>query len=254
MTNTEVSDKCKLLESVTDIKATEKGCIMIRLDGRAFHTYTTGLKRPYDERLSSCMVDTTKTLVEDCHAIVGYTQSDEINLLLYADPEIESSDFPFGGRYMKLSSVYAGMASSCFAVLSNERIEERKGYFPHFDGRAYSLTKEEAVMTLNWRVRDAYKNSVTMAAQSVYSHKQLLNKHTDEKLRMLKDKGIDWVDYPQFFKLGTFVKRCTVDVELTEKEYMMIPEKHRPASRIVKRSKVLEIPNYEHVTWDWLIS
>jgi len=100
---------------------------------------------------------------------------------------------------------------------------------------------------------DAKKNSVSMAAQSVYSHKTLLNKGTNEKIGMLKEKGIDWYSYPNFFRVGSFFRRQIIDMPITEEERNNIPEKYRPKEGMtVKRSKVLEdVP--EKVTWDWLI-
>jgi tRNA(His) 5'-end guanylyltransferase len=246
---------CKELENkFTKERADKTKPLLARLDGRAFHTYTKGLKRPYDERLSACMIETTKALIEEFHPRIGYTQSDEISLLFYADPEYPTSCLPFDGRIQKLIGVLAGFASSVFALQAYKNIPEKQEYTPHVDARVWSVdTKEDVVKTFIWRMIDAKKNSVSMAAQSVYSHKTLLNKGTNEKIGMLKEKGIDWYSYPNFFRVGSFFRRQIIDMPITEEERNNIPEKYRPKEgTTVKRSKVLEdVP--EKITWDWLI-
>src|SRR4029079_6986806 len=82
--------------------------LLARLDGRAFHTFTRDLRRPYDEGMSRCMIETTRTLVREANALVGYTQSDEITLAWY-EPSQSPSDYEFDGRFQKLASVLAGM-------------------------------------------------------------------------------------------------------------------------------------------------
>lgn len=246
--------ECKAFEAATEQRAPRHLPLLVRLDGRAFHTYTRGLRRPYDERLSRCMVETTRTLVAGMHCAVGYTQSDEITLLFHADPTQPSSCLPFDGRIQKLASVLAGMASSRFAVLAYEALPDKRQYTPHFDGRAWSVpTVEDAVEAVQWRVDDATKNSVSMAAQSVYSHRQLLNKHTPEQIEMLRAKGVEWSDYPDFFRVGSFLRRVIVDVVLSDDERMVIPERHRPAmGAVVQRGHVVEVTAPAKLTWQWL--
>ncbi len=249
----EISARCKALEAVaTDPRAPKDQPLLVRLDGRAFHTYTRGLRRPFDERLSRCMIETTRTLVADSQARIGYTQSDEITLLFWAP--LPTSNLPFDGRLQKLCSVLAGLASARFAVLAYESIPEKVAMVPHFDGRAWSVPSvDDAIEAIQWRMADARKNSVSMAAQSVYSHKQLLNKHTADQLQMLREKGIDWNDYPDFFRVGSFLRRETVQVQIDETERQRIPKKHRPApGALVARSKTLEVKPPHPLTWEWL--
>lgn len=253
----EIALRCKALEAVaTDPRATRGMPLLVRLDGRAFHTYTRGMRRPYDERLSRCMIETTKALVKDSQARVGYTQSDEITLLFWADPAFPSSEFPFDGRFQKLTSVLAGLASAQFALLAYDALPEKRGQVPHFDARAWSVpTTELAVEAVAWRVADARKNSIAMAAQSVYSHKQLLNKGSDEQLRMLREAGIDWPLYPDFFRVGSFIRRVNVQVQIDDEERLRIPEKHRPDSgTMVMRSRMMEVTPPAVLTWDWLLT
>lgn len=196
--------------------------VIARLDGRAFHTYTRGMHRPYDKEMQRVMHITTAALVEEFHPAVGYTQSDEITLV-WEKPVL------FDGRYQKLTSVLAGFCSATFAVEAKATWPE-KHILPCFDCRVFQVpSKEEVVEVLAWREADAVKNSVAMAAQSVYSHKQLQGKHRRDMMEMLFQKGINWNDYPVHFKRGVYFKRVSRMRTLTEEERARIPEKHRPA-------------------------
>lgn len=255
MDKSELATRCKAFESARDDRAPRGQPLLVRLDGRAFHTYTAGLRRPYDERLSHAMIETTRCLVEDLHAAVGYTQSDEISLLFYADKTIPTSCLPFDGRYLKIATVLAGLASAKFARLTSVVLPEKEYIVPHFDGRAWSVpTPQDAVDAFVWRVQDATKNSVSMAAQAYYSHRQLLNKNTRDKIAMLRDEGVDWSAYPDFFRVGCFLRRRTVERVLTTEEHAAIPEKHRPpVGAMVTRSAVMAETPPTRLTWEWLL-
>ena len=255
MDKSELAARCKSFESARDEKAPRGQPLLVRLDGRAFHTYTSGLLRPYDARMSYAMIATTKALIEDLHAAVGYTQSDEISLLFYADTSIPTSCLPFDGRYLKIATVLAGLASAKFARLTSAVLPEKDHIVPHFDGRAWSVpTTQDAVDAFVWRMQDASKNSVSMAAQTYYSHRQLLNKSTLDKVAMLRTKGVVWSEYPDFFRVGCFLRRRSVERVLTADELAAIPEKHRPAlGATVVRSDVVEDPAPATLTWTWLL-
>ena len=209
--------------------------LLVRLDGRSFHTFTRGLKRPFDPDLSTCMVETTRALVDEFNAAIGYTQSDEISLLFPAPETL------FDGRFQKLTSVMAGYCSAVFARLALTRLPTKASQVPCFDARAWQVpTKEEAVNAFMWREDDAVKNSVTMAAAAHYSHKQLMNKNTGEKHDMLHEKGVNWNDFPAHFKRGVYLKRKLYEKTLTAEELNKIPEKYRPkAGQKVIRSEVV---------------
>lgn len=88
---------------------------------------------------------------------------------------------------------------------------------------------------------DASKNSISMAARAFYSHKALDNKNGSEKQELLFQKGVNWNDYPQFFKRGTFVRKEKIVRELTPSELAKIPEHKRPASKTVTRTLITEM-------------
>lgn len=199
--------------------------IYARIDGRSFSRFTRGMERPFDVRMSHAMIDTVSYLVEATHARIGYTQSDEISLVWLA--EGERADVLFSGKVQKMVSVLASMAAAKFATVCPRGFE---GRLPHFDCRVFQLpSKTEAANAILWRAMDARKNSISMAAQSRFSPKQLHGKRQADMLAMLTDVGIDFeMAYPGFFKDGTFARRRTVGRLLTSDELSAIPEAHRP--------------------------
>lgn len=217
--------------------------LLARLDGRSFHTFTKGLKRPYDQRLSTCMIETARYLVEETHASVGYTQSDEISLAWYI-PVGSTSELMFGGRIQKITSVLAGLASAKFMKLVMEHIPEKAMQVPVFDCRVWQVPDiNVAADAFLWRELDATKNSISMAAHSEFSHNSLHCMTGSEKQeRLWAERGINWNDYPAFFKRGTYVQRQSVIRELSEEERMRIAEKHRPEiGTTFTRSSVVEL-------------
>lgn len=207
--------------------------VLVRLDGRAFHTFTRGLQRPYDPRLSRAMVETTKYLVDETHASVGYTQSDEISL---AFPCLDvTKPMLYDGRVQKLCSVLAAMATAKFNEQIVANIPEKARLLPLFDARVYQYpTLELAAESFLWRETDATRNSLTMAAGAFYSHKELHKAGYAQKHEMLFAKGINWNDYPAFFKRGTYVRRESMLKELSPAELSRIPAKHRPSGPVMR--------------------
>lgn len=225
--------------------------IYARIDGRCFSRFTKGMARPYDEQMSGAMVAATKALVEQTHARIGYTQSDEISLVWLAeDPK---SEMLFAGKVQKITSILAALATAAFtrAILSSPlaSFAER---MPHFDARAFQLpNKTEAANVILWREQDATKNAISMAAAHFYSHGALHGKSGAEKQEMLFAKGVNFNDYPAFFKRGTFVRRIVAERELSAEEISKIPAKHRPApGQTFTRSSVetIDMPRFGSVT------
>lgn len=219
-------DRMKMYESTTcDIKMLPLIPIIARLDGKSFSNFTRGLKRPYDERLSKLMIETTKYLVKETNANCGYTQSDEITLMWYTDDP--KSQIYFSGRFFKMVSDLASMASVFFNKELKYYIPEKADKMPRFDCRVYNVpTLKEAVNAFLWREQDATKNSITMAASEYYSHKFLMGKNGNDKQELLFEKGINWNDYPSFFKRGTYIQRKRVFTKFSTEELERLPSKH----------------------------
>lgn len=235
---TSLGDRMKSYEAPSTGRKAFKGQpLVVRLDGKSFHTWTKGLKRPYDQRLSDLMVRVTKALVDRFQAKVGYTQSDEITLVWYVQPH-ESAEYPFDGRFQKLESLTAAYATAIFnSQAAGDFFGEPQGErLALFDSRAFVVpTIKEAYHAILWRQQDATKNAISMAAHTYFSHKSLQGKHGNEMQEMLfSEKGINFDDYPPFFKRGTFVKRMKVEKVLEDWELEAIPEAHRPSGPVTR--------------------
>jgi len=182
---------------------------IIRIDGKAFHTYTRGLQRPFDRRLMDDM-DTTAAYI--CNDIQGakfaFVQSDEISILL-TDFECIDSQAWFDLDIQKMVSVSASLATAKFNDL--RRADQK---LAHFDSRVFQLpTQSEVANYFIWRQNDAVRNSIASVAQSLYSAKQLHGVGQNEQQELIHQKGINWNDYTSGEKRGRFIER-----ELYEKE------------------------------------
>ena len=230
-----LGDRMKAYENVeTSQKFPPNSYLYIRLDGRSFSKFTKGLSRPYDERMSKLMQDTTEYLVKNFQCVLGYTQSDEISLVLknsYETPCI------FEGKKQKLISILASSASAFFNANLSEVIPEKDplktSIYPSFDCRIFSIPKNEVLNSFLWREYDAIKNSVSMAAHHYFSHKDLQKCNRDLMKDMLKtQKNIIWDDYPSFFKTGVYFKKEVYNKENQDGSLSV-------RSRIKRQDKVL---------------
>lgn len=219
--------------------------IYARIDGRAFSNFTRGMERPFDLRMTNAMVETTKHLVHESHARIGYTQSDEIGLVWLA--ESPESDIFFSGKVQKMVSVLASLAAAKFASVCPAGFEDR---LPHFDARVFQLPdKIEAANVFLWRAMDARKNAISMAAQHQFSHRQLHQKGQADMLAMLLGEGVDFEAYPVAFKRGTFVRREVSTRMLGSEELARIPEKHRPVGPVIRSlMSIIDMPPFNKVT------
>ena len=253
MQNDDFGDRMKLYEA---FEASRKLIpllpICVRIDGKTFSKWTKDFDRPYDKRMADLMIATTKFLVEEVNACVGYTQSDEISLILYSN-NIESQVF-FNGKTHKITSVIASMTTAFFNRAAEEFLPQdqaalAKRPLAFFDCRVWNVpTLEEAANTILWREQDSTKNSISMAAQSLFSHRQLQDKNGANMQEMLFSKGINWNDYPDFFKRGTFIQRRKVFRLFTEEEKERVPEKFWPTEPIERNEiRVITMPKFSSV-------
>lgn len=228
-------DRMKAYERANDARLTLP--VIVRIDGRGFSKFTKGMDRPYDVRMSRAMIETTKYLVDESHAKVGYTQSDEISLVYY---KAEGEIF-FASKLQKMVSVLASMAAAKFARVCPDGYEHR---LPHFDARAFSVpSKNEATNAILWRVLDARKNAISMTAQAHFSHRELQEKSQKDMLRMLDAIGVEFHRMPAFFRNGTFVRKLTVERVLTDDELDKIPPSYWPTGPVM-RSELREVSEH----------
>jgi len=187
---------------------------LIRLDGKAFHTFTRGMKRPYDEIFMDMMNETAMFLASEIQGCkMAYVQSDEISLLL-TDFATITTDAWFDGQIQKMASVSASMAAAQFNILTAlYKIQVEKKDWPDvklafFDSRVWTIPDPiEVENYFVWRQKDAVRNSLAMHAQSLFSHKELHGKSQSDMHDMIHAKGENWDKLPEGFKRGrTIVK------------------------------------------------
>lgn len=225
--------------------------IYIRLDGRYFSQLTKDMDKPYDQRMCNIMINVTKSLVRETNALIGYTQSDEINLVLPG--YVDNKSCAFGNKIHKLTSIYAGMASSLFLInymCFFHIVAGELKIAPSFDCRVINLPNEtEVANMILWRNLDATKNAINSAASILFTNKELLNKTGNEKQEMLFKMGINFNDYPEHFKRGIFIRKIPVRELIDSKTWNKIPDKSKPKSRMILRKKIitLSMPPFSQV-------
>lgn len=216
--------------------------IVIRIDGKKFSRWTRGLPKPYSSEFIELMIRTTGELVKQTNARIGYTQSDEITLVLQAAGKHNSEVF-FDGRIQKIISVTASIATAVFNDLRPQILPNYVGYGPaFFDARAFVVpSRHEAANAVLWRELDATKNAISMMAQSKYSHAQLKYVNTSQMQEMLwKDHNINFNDLSRRFRRGTYMQSRQFEVTPTVEELSAIPEDKRREGPYI-RSHVVEL-------------
>lgn len=215
--------------------------ICVRLDGKSFSGFTKPLARPYDIRMSRAMVRVTAKLVEESGAVLGYTQSDEITLGFWY-PNSRTQPY-LGGRFEKMATVLAGRATAHFLLEALELFPDAvRRHVPSFDGRAFEVPDPETLaMAFVWREMDATKNSVSMAARAHFPHARLHGKSSRIMREMLlAEKGVEFADYPAFFRRGTYLRRVIEERLLTGLELARIPVGRRPFGTLT-RARIAEL-------------
>lgn len=239
-----LGDRMKGYENAYRIYLPRRLPVIIRVDGRAFHTFTKGFQRPFDEVLMSAMQLTAKKLCQEVSGCkLAYVQSDEISLLVTNDDTLETQPW-FDNNLQKLTSLCASIAtlefnkvfSSCdwgwYCNLLDTYADEddKKNRIPDhlvdiadhhqnaydkatFDARAFILPKEEVCNYFIWRQQDAVRNSIQMVAQSMYSHNELQGKNQSDLQELIHAKGVNWNDYSIPCKRGTCIVRREEEVD-----------------------------------------
>ena len=206
----DLGDRMKQYEAVNDIKLTRRLPMVIRLDGKAFHSWTkrTGCVRPFDYTLIEMMAGLTKYLCEEIGGtVLGYCQSDEISLLVRDDQKIDSQPW-FDKRLQKITSLSSSLATYWFNA--NNAFSRKLPAF--FDARAFILPENEIRNYFIWRQEDATTNSLSMLAQSLYHHNELQRKKWAELQDLCWAKGYNWNALPTSAKRGTCVYKRDVNI------------------------------------------
>jgi len=208
-------DRMKQYENAFKLTMPIRLPVAIRLDGIAFHTFTRGLDKPFDKEMHDAMVHATVAVCERAqNAVLGYTQSDEISVLLI-DYKTLNTQAWLGNHVQKIISHSASRATLAFTRYAWENnVDKLKGE-TIFDSRVWVLPKDEVANYFIWRqTSDCARNSVSGLAQAHFSQKQLYRKKRDDMIKMVKDeKGIDWNELEHWKKYGTVVVKEQFEVE-----------------------------------------
>lgn len=216
---TTLGDRMKEYEATTQTSVLRRTPVIIRIDGKAFHTFVPRFfkketdpsleQTPFSVPLHNLMTVTTHSLMfEIQNAVFAYTQSDEISLLLRDWDRNETQQW-FAGNIQKMVSIAASRATASFNFLLRYQAGIAIDYMHHmpmFDARVYNLPKEEVVNYFIWRQQDASRNSVQMLGRHYYSHKQLHGKNNSQVQDMLMlEHKVNWNDLPTWMKRGACV-------------------------------------------------
>jgi len=221
-----VGDRMKRYEGVPRHSLMTRTPVIVRVDGRAFHTYTRGMERPFDKILQNAMVESAIQVAKEMSGFkLGYTQSDEASFLLTDWDTLETQPW-FDYDQQKLASLCASIMTAHFNKIIHDSINSlwqswaEKGAgnpqphpFPKalaaFDGRAFNIPiGPEIVNYFLWRAKDWERNSLSMVALSHFSAKQLHGKKKADMHEMLYKKGVNWTkDFDAMSRNGTFIVR-----------------------------------------------
>lgn len=255
-------------EGVPKTKLMRRVPVAIRIDGKTFHTFTRGFQKPFDSILMASMQETMKYLCENIQGCVfGYTQSDEITLILIDYQKFTSSAW-FDYEVQKVCSIAASMATMAFNKFFTKNVNYFEMTHEHddtineycttlvnaaekgatFDARCFNIPKEEVANLVYWRQLDAMRNSVQMVGQANFSHKELQNKSCNDVQDMLiAQKAINWNFYPEDCKRGA---AC---IKLPPKEEVIdVPTAaEKPVRIVVNRSSWFVDTHMPILKEDW---
>lgn len=254
MNGDSLGDRMKEYEAVSCQRLMRRNPVIIRVDGKAFHTFTKGMVKPFDEVLVNTMQRTMQYLCENIqNCVFGYTQSDEITLVLVDYKNINTSPW-YDNKIQKMASVTASMATVAFNRFFRKWVEqldeesnmawnvsenecayidilEKKLDTATFDARVFSVPHDEVANCLIWRQQDATRNSIQSLGQAHFSHKELQGKSCNEIQEMLwQQRDINWNDLYTHEKRGTSCYKVEVVCD--------VPDPNDPSNRINVPRKV----------------
>lgn len=214
-----LEERMKQYEECSKISLMRRSPVIIRIDGRAFHTFTRFMDKPFDVTIERSMISTMQYLCKHISGcVLGYTQSDEISFVLCDYQTIDRQPW-FGNELQKLVSVSASVATLAFnrafadEVYSDTSPSKKvKAFTATFDARAFTLPRDEVTNYLIWRQQDATRNSIQSVGHANFSEKEMHGLNMDEiQEKLFQEKGINWgMDFSNYQKRGA----CCVKSEL----------------------------------------
>lgn len=240
MNKDKLGDRMKGYENTERKFLMKRAPAIIRLDGKAFHSFTRGFKKPFDEVLIECMWDTAKYLCENIMGCkLAYVQSDEISLLITDYDNIDTEAW-FNKNIQKMVSVSASMATLAFNKAFSKKIRtlspeesdkfmsvyKKREYTALFDSRVFNLPKEEVCNAFIWRQQDATRNAIQMMGRAHFNHKMLNKKSCNEIQEMLfQEKSINFNDIPIYQKRGACIVKEIYDKDGVQRSRWVVDKK-----------------------------
>lgn len=197
-----LGDRIKRYEAVAGMSATPRMPLMVRVDGRAFHTFCRGLEKPFDQNLINAMVGAATYVAQDMQGFkAAYIQSDEATFCITDYDDITTMGW-FDYDLFKVVSISAALMTAAFNG------HQAWGRPALFDSRAFSVPADDVVNAFLWRAKDWERNSLQMYARAYFSSKQLHGKKRADMHEMLHSVGKNWaIDLPDQQRNGTFLIR-----------------------------------------------
>jgi tRNA(His) guanylyltransferase len=192
----DLGDRMKAYEEVFRQKLPVRMPVIVRLDGKAFHTLTKGCQKPFDQKLGDSMVTAARAVLEEMPARMAYHQSDEVSFLLIDYNKFDSMQW-FDGVVQKMASVSASVMGAHFT--------QEYGKPGYFDARVFAVPERDIKNYFIWRQRDCMRNAISGIAQSKFSPKQLHGKKSDEMVEMLKATDTPVDSFSNRWRFGTIV-------------------------------------------------
>ncbi len=202
-----LGDRIKAYERVYQPVLTPNSPLIIRIDGKAFHTWTKGFERPFDERLINCMINAARDTARHMQGFrLAYTQSDEVSFLI-RDTDSREAQGWFGYDLNKIVSVSASLFTAYFNSEASWRFPGLGLGPAFFDSRVFVVPADDVPNVFVWRQQDWHRNSVQMLARAHFSHAQLTGKKMADMHDMLYGVGVNWAQLDSRLKNGTFISK-----------------------------------------------
>lgn len=245
-----LGDRMKRYENCYRIELPRRMPVIVRIDGRAFHTFTRGFQKPFDNLMVRTMQHVALDLAKEVAGCkLAYVQSDEISLLVTNNDTITTEPW-FSNGLQKLVSITASIATRSFnnqfksyattyihdrfcTTNSDDELRLMESYRKGinnatFDSRAFVLPNDEVANYFLWRQQDATRNSIEACAQSMFSHKRLQGKNCDKLQDMMfKENGFNWNELPIALRRGSCVVKDDESGEWTIDQTIPIFSKER---------------------------
>jgi tRNA(His) 5'-end guanylyltransferase len=213
--------------------------ILVRIDGKCFHSYTKKFDTPFDHELIRAMQNTTVRLMKETQALVGYTQSDEITLLFHGDTVF------MNGKVHKMVSLLASMTTAFFNDEAKHFTPGKVNRIACFDCRCWQVSEKDVGYVFLWREMDAVRNSIQMVAQSMYSPTQMHKKNCDELQEMIFQKGTNWNNFPTHLKRGSYFHKVKRVRTFTPEELVKLPALHEARTNPDLRIERTDVERWE---------